>query len=291
MVKILIVGLSGDSGCQVAALGLHEELLSILAENELVYAPTLIDAKEIPEGVDVAIIEGGIRIEHEEKLAREIRDKSNVVVTIGSCACFGGIPGLANLDRGGPLLKRIYAELEGTVGGPLPQHDEVVTYVKPIDNVVKVDYMIPGCPPEVDDIAYVLTTLLKGETPVLSKTDVCDDCPKERIGEYLGRLKRFHEELPDPERCYLEQGFLCMGPATRGGCGAPCPSAGAPCDGCRGPTEKSDDQGLTMLDALASLVRQASEEFSLPQHIGTIYRYTYADSRLSRLLRGVRRDE
>lgn len=88
MVKILIVGLSGDSGCQVAALGLHEELLDIIAENELVYASTLIDSKVIPEGVDIAIIEDGVHIEHEEELAKEIRDRSKIVVTIGSFACF-----------------------------------------------------------------------------------------------------------------------------------------------------------------------------------------------------------
>ncbi len=289
MVKLLIAGLAGDSGCQVAALALHETLLDIIQANELVYATTLIDAKEIPDEVDVAIIEGGIRIKHEEEMAKEIRKKSKIVITLGSCACFGGIPGLANLEDGGELLKKIYGELEGTVGGPLPEHDTVVPQVKPVEAVVKVDYMIPGCPPEVDDIAYVVTTLLKGETPVLSMTDVCDDCPRERTGEYSMKLKRIHEEMPDPERCLLEQGFLCMGPATRGGCGAPCPSAGAVCDGCRGPTEKTDDQGLTMLDALSSLINEAGENFSLPRDSGTVYRYTYASSRLLRLLRrGVR---
>lgn len=290
MVKLLIAGLAGDSGCQVAALGLHEKLLEIITANELVYAPTLIDAKEIPDDVDVAIIEGGVRIEHEEELAKEIRRKSKTVVTLGSCACFGGVPGLANLEYGTDLLRSIYADLEGTVEGPLPEHGTVIPYVKSIEAVIQVDHMIPGCPPEVDDIASVLTSLLKGETPALSRTDVCDDCPKERLNEYSNKLKRFHEELPDPERCLLEQGFLCMGPATRGGCGAPCPSSGAPCDGCRGPTEKTDDQGLTMLDALMSLVSEAKEDFSLPRDTGSIYRYTYASSRMMRLLRGRGKD-
>jgi len=286
MARILIAGLAGDTGCQVATLGLHEKLLGILAENELVYAPTLIDAKKIPDDIDVALIEGGVRIDHEEKLAKEIRSKSKLVVTIGSCACFGGIPGLANLEDGTKLLRNVYSNLEGTVPGPLPENDSVLPYVKPVDHVVSVDYMIPGCPPEVDDIAYVLTTLLGGGKPTLSKTDVCDDCERKRNSEYTKALKRIHEEIPDPERCLLEQGFICMGPATRGGCGAPCPSAGATCDGCRGQTEKNDDQGLTMLDALVSLSSEMSENFSLPRHSGSIYRYTFASSRLAKLLNG-----
>jgi F420-non-reducing hydrogenase small subunit len=286
MVKILLAGLSGDTGCQVAALGLHDKLLDIISANELVYAPTLIDAKEIPNDVDVAIIEGGIRTQHEREVANKIRKNSKIVIAIGSCACFGGIPGLSNLDQGEVLLKQIYADLKGTIPGDLPQHDEVTTYMMPIDSIVEVDYMIPGCPPEVDDIAYSLTSLLNGEEPILSKTDVCDDCPRERIGKYEETLKRIHEEVPDPDRCLLEQGYLCMGPATRGGCGAPCPTAGATCDGCRGATEKNDDQGLTMLDALSSLMEEVSEEFSLSQYMGSIYRYTFPYSRISRLLNG-----
>lgn len=76
-----------------------------------------------------------------------------------------------------------------------------------------------------------------------------------------------------------------MGPATRGGCGAPCPAAGHVCDGCRGPTEKNDDQGLTMLDALVGLVNKIGIDFSMPQHSGSIYRYTFASSRVAKLLR------
>ncbi|MGQ9679272.1 MAG: F420-nonreducing hydrogenase [Candidatus Bathyarchaeia archaeon] len=285
MAKILIAGLAGDSGCQVATLALHERLLQILSMNELVYASTLIDSKQIPGKVDVAVIEGGVRTEHEKHLAEEIRRKSRTVITLGSCACFGGIPGLANLKEGGELLRKVYADLEGTIKGHLPGHDTVIPYVAPIGDIIEVDYSIPGCPPEVEDIAYVLTTLLEGKTPTLSKSDVCDDCKRERLGTYEANVKRLHESHPDPNRCLLEQGFLCMGPATRGGCGAPCPAAGHVCDGCRGPTEKNDDQGLTMLDALVGLVNKIGIDFSMPQHSGSIYRYTFASSKVAKLLR------
>ena len=286
MVKILLVGLSGCSGCQVATVSLHEKLLGILTANELVYAPTLMDAKEIPEKIDVAIIEGGLRTIHERETAQKIRRNSGVVITLGSCACFGGIPGLANLKEGKQLLELIYSELKGTVKGPQPILDEMLPEQIPISSSVKVDFAIPGCPPELGDIAYILTTLLSGGTPELSKTDVCEKCPLERIGAYAPKLQRIYEGVPKPGRCLLEQGYICMGPATLGGCGAPCPAAGMPCDGCRGPTVKNSDQGLTMLDALASLTKEISQDFSLSQNVGTLYRYTYPSSDLARVLKG-----
>jgi F420-non-reducing hydrogenase small subunit len=244
------------------------------------------DAKEIPESVDVSIIEGGIRTEHEIEVARKIRNRSSILITLGSCACFGGIPGMANLRNGEELLKHVYIEQKGTVLGEMPRLDKLLPSQQPIGDYVKVDYKIPGCPPETSDIATILTTLLSGGVPQLSKTDVCELCPREREGEYTRNLKRIYEEVDDPKRCFLEQGFICMGPATMGGCGAPCPQAGIPCDGCRGPTEMNSDQGLTMLDALTSLTSEANENFSLPRYIGTFYRYTYPSSKLAAVLKG-----
>jgi F420-non-reducing hydrogenase small subunit len=286
MVKILLLGLSGDTGCQIAALGLHDVLISILKANELVYAPTLMDAKEIPDQIDVAILEGGVRTEHEVEITKKVREHSSVLIALGSCACFGGVPGLANLQQGDELLKRVYSEQKGTIPSEMPTLDHLLPKQQAISDYVNVDFRIPGCPPETGDIATILTTLLGGGTPELCKTDVCEQCPRERIGEYSKKLKRIYEEVDDHERCFLEQGFLCMGPATMGGCGAPCPKAGMPCDGCRGPTAGNSDQGLAMLDALTSLTREANENFSLPQYAGTLYRYTYPSSWLAKVLNG-----
>lgn len=285
MVKILLLGLSGDSGCQVAALGLHDKLLKLLSANELVYAPTLIDVKEIPEKIDVAIIEGGLRTEHEIDIIKKIRTNSSILIAIGSCACFGGIPGLANLEEGMTLLNKIYVEQNGTSPGQLPVVDKLLPEQIPIHRSIKVDYTIPGCPPEIDDIANTLVSLLSGKNSPISLTDVCEKCPRERVGSYASKLIRIHEKVGDPRKCLLEQGFLCMGPATMGGCGAPCPSAGMPCDGCRGPTIKNSDQGLTMLDALTSLISQMKDDFDLSQNIGIIYRYTYPNSDLVKILK------
>ncbi|MCJ7730913.1 F420-nonreducing hydrogenase [Candidatus Bathyarchaeota archaeon] len=285
MARILLIGLAGDSGCQVACLGLHETLVAILAANEPIYAPTLLDAKDIPENIDVAIVEGGIRNTHEEEIIKDIRRKSGVVIALGSCAAFGGIPGLANLKKGDDLMNTIYNNWRGTDKGTIPTHLVSLDEQHPIKDYVKVDFIIPGCPPEITDIVYTLTTLLSGEVPKYNSTQVCDDCPRERLGAYDSELKRIHEELPDPERCLLEQGFFCMGPATMGGCGAPCPQAGNTCEGCRGACLDVTDQGMAMIDAMTGLLNRLKDEFTVETYTGQLYRFTYADSILSEIAR------
>ena len=106
-------------------MGLHEVLLDILKANELVYAPTLMDAKEIPDKIDVAIIEGGVRTEHEVETTKKIRERSSILIALGSCACFGGVPGLANLKEGDELLNRIYSEQKGTIASEMPTVDKL----------------------------------------------------------------------------------------------------------------------------------------------------------------------
>ena len=285
MARILLIGLAGDSGCQVAALGLHEALVEILAANEPVYAPTLLDAKVIPDGIDVALVEGGIRNTHEEEIIKDIREKSKVVIALGACAAFGGIPGLANLEDGRQLMEMIYSDHRGTDKGTVPTHLESLAEQHPIKHFVKVDYTIPGCPPEVTDIAGTLTSLLGGKEPEVNRTQVCDDCPRKRLGEYDKSLKRIHEDVPDPDRCLLEQGYFCMGPATMGGCGAPCPQAGNTCEGCRGKCLEVDDQGLAMIDAMTGLLTQLREGFDANTYSAMLYRFTYAESVISELAR------
>ena len=286
MARILLIGLAGDSGCQVASLGLHETLVDILAANEPVYAPTLIDVKNIPDDIDVALVEGGIRNTHEEEVIKDIRAKSKNVIAVGACANNGGIPGLANLKNGDELMRMIYSNHRGTDAGTIPKHLVSLKEQHPIKHFVKVDYFIPGCPPEVTDIANTLVALLNGEEPKYNSTQVCDDCPRIRLGEYDKKLKRINEEIPaDPERCLLEQGFFCMGPATMGGCGAPCPQAGNICEGCRGKCLDVDDQGLAMIDAMTGLLTQLKDEFDPNKYSAMLYRFTYAESIISELAR------
>jgi len=127
--------------------------------------------------------------------------------------------------------------------------------------------------------------LVAGKTPSLSSKSVCDECPLERLTEAPARLRRSYE-IPEPRRCLLSQGFLCMGPATRAGCDAACTHRGMPCTGCRGPAETVWDQGVAMIDALAAMAVDLAG-FQLPRMAGTFARYTYASSQLDKLRKKV----
>ena len=134
--------------------------------------------------------------------------------------------------------------------------------VRPLADVVDVDYFMPGCPPVVDQVWTVFQTILAGKLPAKGsviganpKTN-CDECPRKK-GESGMRVTEFHRphqvEL-DPERCFLTQGIICCGPATRAGCGLPCLTANMPCRGCYGPPEGVVDQGSKLISAIAALV-------------------------------------
>lgn len=285
--KIATLGLTGCSGCHVALVSLHEELLELLKNAKLVHSYILMDEKEIPENVDVGIVEGGVRTTHDEEKVKELRSKTKILVTLGSCSCFGGIPGLCNIYDAETLLTKVYKQTVTTVGGLIPTKDlpEVLSEIKPLSEVIKVDYMIPGCPPEVESIAEVLTAIFQGKVPTLPSKNVCDECPNERRGVPPKQLKRLHEGNPDTKICLLEQGYMCMGPATRNGCGGKCPKASMPCEGCYGPCEKAWDQGLAMLDALTAMAGEILPDFKMGMHPAIFYRYTFASSILSKMVR------
>ncbi len=152
--------------------------------------------------------------------------------------------------------------------------------VKTLDQVVPVDYIIPGCPPEPSQIWSVMEAVIAGaELPspgctVIGASDValCEQCPLEKHEKQITHFYRPYELIPEPGLCLLEQGLFCMGPATRGGCGALCPQAGMGCRGCYGPLNGVADQGARMLSALASAVDIGApddeEQESRTQHLG-----------------------
>jgi F420-non-reducing hydrogenase small subunit len=163
-----------------------------------------------------------------------------------------------------------------------------------LDQIVTVDYTIPGCPPPKEIVSQFFDLLVKGELPprgavFASEKNLCAECSRERKEEPIQAIYRPHELEPDPQRCLLDQGFLCMGPATRGGCGASCPDANMPCTGCAGPPAGVRDQGAAMLNTLASLIGTGTEgedQFGAEDAIinqvadlfGTFYRFNLAHS-------------
>ncbi len=287
--------LSSCVGCHVSLLDLHEKLVDLLEEAiDIEYCYVLLDAKEIPEHVDVAYIEGSIRNEEDEEVAKELREAADVVIAVGTCACFGGVHGLANLYPKDELLEYVYKEAptnDDESDIPSEHVPELFPYVRPLPDVIEVDYMIPGCPPKSEVIAEVIAAILEDREPELPTTNLCEECPREKEDKPIDGIKfRTGQGKPDPEKCLLEQGYPCLGPATSSGCGAACPSRGLPCRGCNGPTRNALDQGAEYLDALASLSYEADVDLDellsgIPDLVGKIYMFTLASS----LLKGHRK--
>ncbi len=168
-VKVATAWLCGCAGCHMSFLDLDEKLVDLFKKIDIVYSP-VVDIKEIPE-VDVAIIEGGICNEENLEILKEMREKAKILVALGDCAVFGGIPAMRNFFDKEEVLQRGYIETESTVNesGEIPHEEvpELLPKVSGLNNYVKVDVYIPGCPPDPQQIEYALSELLEGRIPVI----------------------------------------------------------------------------------------------------------------------------
>ncbi len=166
--------------------------------------------------------------------------------------------------------------------------------MRTLDQTVDVDYYVPGCPPVGEQVAAVMGNIVGGKLPakgsVIGASDrsLCDECKRVKGDRKIKKIVRTYEIVPDTEKCLFDQGIICMGPATRGGCGAQCLSANMPCRGCYGPVPGVLDQGAKMLSALSSNFDSENEEeieriaSGVVDPIGTFYRYGLARSLLRR---------
>ncbi|HID87694.1 MAG TPA: oxidoreductase, partial [Anaerolineae bacterium] len=266
------------------------------------------DVEAMPDGhMDVCLFNGAIRTSENEHMAHLLRRKSKVLVAYGSCAYEGCIPGLANLFDRRTIFERAYLEVPTVDNseGILPQTSTQVpegeieipafyNTVKTLGQVEEVDYFVPGCPPEAHQTWAVIEAILSGNLPPkgsvvgANEKTVCDECEFEREEKRIEKFYRPHEIIPDPERCLLDQGIICAGPATRGGCGALCPTVNMPCRGCYGPPPNVIDQGAALLSAVASVVDADTEEEAarivgeIVDPVGTFYRFSLPASLLHR---------
>ena len=302
-------------GCEIAVLNIHEKILDVDANFEVVFWPVAMDAKykdveAMEDGsILLTLFNGGIRNAENEHIARLLRQKSKILVAFGSCACEGCIPGLANLSS----TKQIFDTYYETVSTENPDHirpqysydmpegeitiPRMYPVLRTLDQVVDVDYYMPGCPPESHQIGAVIDLVVqvlqgkaelppKGSTIGAGNSTVCDECERVRNVKKITSFRRIYDAPIDPELCLLEQGVPCNGPATRSGCNARCPSSGAQCIGCYGPAEGVIDYGARLISAFGSVIDSEDPEEieaildGIPDPTGQFYRFNLAGSLL-----------
>ncbi|MHB8968911.1 MAG: NADH-quinone oxidoreductase subunit B family protein [Pirellulaceae bacterium] len=311
--KLAIYWAASCGGCEISILGIDAKILDVAQAFDIVLCPCITDGKvrdveQMADGeIDVCLFNGGVRTSEQEYMAQLMRRKSKVLVAFGSCASEGCIPGLGNLHTRQEIFDNSYSETCSTEN-PTGVRPQTLTKVaegdlhlpvfydtlKTLDQTVKVDYYLPGCPPESDRIWEAIEAIVTGQLPppgsvIGSHTTVCDFCHRTRTEKKIKEFKRTWEVIPDPDTCLLEQGLICCGIATRAGCGCLCPQVNSPCIGCYGAPGDSEDFGARMMSALASVIdsedpKEIDEiiQRGIPDPVGTFYRFSLAGSLLRR---------
>ncbi|MBE6524257.1 MAG: oxidoreductase [Thermoplasmata archaeon] len=290
--KLAIYWAAACGGCDVSLLDTNERILTIGDMADIVMWPIAADGKEkdieaMEDGeILVSIISGAVRNTENEHMVKLLRKKSKVVVSYGTCACFGGSPALANLVPGESkeILDYVYTKTPSSAafqneyhsGAPvLPQKSfqapegeltlpVLFDTVKTLDQVIDVDYYVPGCPPLQESISQLLKAVAdfayngvplppKGTEIGITTKTLCEECPRHKENARITHIYEPHEIDVKPDVCLMDQGILCLGPATVGGCGARCTKVGQPCRGCYGPTADVQEQGASVFTAIASM--------------------------------------
>ncbi len=313
--KVAFYWCASCGGCEETVVDMAEDILGVLEKVDIVLWPVAMDFKykdieAMPDGsIAATLLNGAIRSTEQEEMARLLRRKSQILIAYGACAVSGGIPGLANQFSREQILKfsyedapsvvnekRVRPQLKSSDGSREPTLPALHNVVRSLDQVVDVDYYVPGCPPTPRLTKAAVTALLEGNLPpkgsvIAPDVALCEECPRQATKptnlSFTG-FKRPHQVLMDPDKCFLAQGVVCMGPATRSGCEAACTCGGMPCTGCSGPTSRVYDQGLKIMSSLcANVAGKEEKEISavlagIPDPIGTFYRYGLAKSLLRR---------
>ena len=306
-------------GCEIALANINEVLLEVDEHFDFVFCPCLLDTKRsdieaLPDGsIFLTLFNGALRTAENLEMAELLRRKSQLLIAFGSCAVSGGIPGLGNQHGIAHILQTAFINSPGIdnpdniIPGTHTQVPDGVLELPPflqrvlaLHEAVAIDYSIPGCPPESEQIIAVIRLVASG-APLPEKGSmlgctsraVCDDCPRAKRGVPAPGLVRTFEIIPEPGWCLVEQGVACVGSAIRGGCGALCPIVAMPCTGCYGAIDRTGDPGAAVLTALAAAVdfgetvgkdeaavhRQIAQVMAgVADPLGTCYRYSLADT-------------
>jgi coenzyme F420-reducing hydrogenase gamma subunit len=215
--RVAIFDFADCEGCELEIADLEEEILDLLEIADIVSFREVM--KEHSDNYDIAIVEGSIMRPMDEKRLRDIRSKAKILVAIGACATIGGVNKIRNQWMHDEVIREVYGD------API-QGNELfnVFKTKALNEVVPVDYYIHGCPPDRDDIKRVISALALGKKPEIIRYPVCVECKK-------------NENI-----CQFELGNYCLGPITRAGCKAICPTHNSPCEGCRGLIKKAETE-------------------------------------------------
>jgi F420-non-reducing hydrogenase small subunit len=304
--KIAFYWCSSCGGCEESVIDLSEDLLELSGRVDIVFWPVAVDSRRkdleaLENGeIDLCLINGAIRLREQAHMARLLRRKSKVVIAHGTCAHLGGIVGLGNFHSAEEILARSYKEVltVKNPGGILPgvsvedsedpELSGLFDKVMGLDQVIDVDYYIPGCPPPPELVGEAVWAALDERLPERrfvfgDRKALCHTCPLLKSKPEKIRLKRFrrlHETEWDPGICFLPQGLICLGPATRGGCDSRCIRANMPCRGCFGPLETMEDHGAGILSFIATMIDADREKEirritdSILDPGGLFYRYS-----------------
>ena len=313
--KVAFYWCASCGGCEETVVDLAEDILGVVEKVDIVLWPVAMDFKykdveAMPDqSILATLLNGAIRTSEQEEMAHLLRRKSQFLIAYGACAHTGGIPGLANQFSREQILQFVYEGSPSTINedktrpqlrldenGRSPHLPAFRNIVRSLDQVVDVDFYIPGCPPTPNLTKVAFEALLSGKLPpkgsvLAPDIALCNECPRKQSKPTdlaFQRFSRPHLTTLDPDKCFLAQGVVCMGPATRSGCAAQCINGNMPCTGCFGGTSRVRDQGAKMLSSLCANV-EAKEEGEIdraltgfPDPVGTLYRYGLAKSLLRR---------
>lgn len=217
--KFAVLQLSGCSGCEVSLLNSDEWINNF----QLVYMPLVVTSNKIPDDVEVLLVSGGVRTDEDIHNLRKGRSRTKKLIAVGTCALSGGVAQLKDSHVAREEFLRASHRLR--LPGMLPRG-------YPIDRFVDVDLYLPGCPPTPE----LFMTALKAADTTRIASIVCQECGRKKLQDMRPTsISGMRGDYVDPEICLINQGFVCVGTSTRGGCNALCTKPGHACVGCRGP--------------------------------------------------------
>ncbi len=215
--RIGVFKLTSCDGCQLTLLNLEEDLLELFRFYEIAFFREGTD-RDLKGTFALSLIEGSITTEKQKEEVFDIRERSRKVITVGACATSGGLQALRNWASLGFYKNIVY---------PSPEHIETMSTSTPVSEHIYVDYELWGCPISKENLEEVLIDLILEKTPRIPVYSLCMECKRKSIPCILVSSRK-----------------PCLGPVTKAGCGAICPSFGRPCYGCFGPKEGANINAL-----------------------------------------------